>query len=220
MARRTTALQFCLCTSTLLALRALGTDVPSVTFGSVLKLQHIPSGYRLHSHSLPYGQGSGQQSVTGMHHAGDSNSYWVVKNAHGTDAPASSSPVRCGDRIRFQHLNTNKNLHSHLHHAPMNHDYEVSAYAVDGESVWKQGDSGDNWLLQCDRTKEGEPWPRGQKFRLKHADTGAYLSASERLKYGDPIAGQLHVSARRWSNADCYWQAAEGFFLAEKEAEK
>jgi len=60
-------------------------DLSVVTCGSVIKLSHIPSGscvpatpvlllcqhrrclsgYRLHSHEVKYGSGSGQQSVTG-----------------------------------------------------------------------------------------------------------------------------------------------------------
>ena len=61
-------------------------DLSVVTCGSVIKLSHIPSGlqsatghslkmhqncscppgYRLHSHEVKYGSGSGQQSVTGF----------------------------------------------------------------------------------------------------------------------------------------------------------
>ena len=37
-----------------------------VTCGSTIKLTHRPSGYRLHSHEIPYGSGSRQQSVTGF----------------------------------------------------------------------------------------------------------------------------------------------------------
>lgn len=220
MARRHVVFALCAFVCTLHSLPAAATDVPSVTFGSVLKLEHIATGHRLHSHSLPYGQGSGQQSVTGMYHAGDANSYWVVKGPHGGGAPATSEPVACGARVRLQHLSTQRNLHSHLHRAPMNGDFEVSAYAQADEGVWREGDSGDNWRVMCERARDGAPWPRGGKLRLKHEDTGAFLSASGRLKYGDPIANQLHVSARKWSNADCYWRAAEGFFLAEKEEKK
>ncbi len=154
-----------------------------------------------------------------MYTAGDANSLWIVKEAHGTDGagPPSGKPVLCGSKVRFQHLHTRRNLHSHMHHAPMNNDYEVSAYAVESDQVWREGDSGDDWLLQCDKVSDGLAWPRDAKIRLKHVDTGAYLSASERLKYGDPIANQLHVSARTWSNKDCYWKAAEGFFFAPKD---
>lgn len=37
-----------------------------VTCGSMIKLRHVPTGFRLHSHQVAYGSGSGQQSVTGV----------------------------------------------------------------------------------------------------------------------------------------------------------
>ena len=48
-----------------------------VTYGSVIKLMHEKTKHRLHSHDVPYGSGSGQQSVTGFPEGDDSNSYWV-----------------------------------------------------------------------------------------------------------------------------------------------
>jgi dolichyl-phosphate-mannose--protein O-mannosyl transferase len=38
---------------------------------------HERTKYRLHSHDVPYGSGSGQQSVTGFGGVQDANSYWV-----------------------------------------------------------------------------------------------------------------------------------------------
>lgn len=37
----------------------------TLTYGSVVKLQHVDSKYFLHSHQINWGSGSGQQSVTG-----------------------------------------------------------------------------------------------------------------------------------------------------------
>ncbi|MED6142675.1 Stromal cell-derived factor 2-like protein, partial [Stylosanthes scabra] len=48
-----------------------------ITYGSVIKLMHEKTKFRLHSHDVPYGSGSGQQSVTGFPNVDDSNSYWV-----------------------------------------------------------------------------------------------------------------------------------------------
>lgn len=38
---------------------------------------HERTKFRLHSHDVPYGSGSGQQSVTGFPEVDDANSYWV-----------------------------------------------------------------------------------------------------------------------------------------------
>lgn len=75
-----------------------------VTCGTVLKLIHVDTSIRLHSHDVKYGSGSGQQvhpmqscyvtkslgivytqSVTGVTNADDVNSYWVVKGKHGAE---------------------------------------------------------------------------------------------------------------------------------------
>ncbi|ONK60439.1 uncharacterized protein A4U43_C08F18470, partial [Asparagus officinalis] len=47
-----------------------------VTYGSLIKLMHEKTKFRLHSHDVPYGSGSGQQSVTGFPDVDDANSYW------------------------------------------------------------------------------------------------------------------------------------------------
>lgn len=49
-----------------------------ITYGSAIKLMHEKTKFRLHSHDVPYGSGSGQQSVTGFPNVDDSNSYWVL----------------------------------------------------------------------------------------------------------------------------------------------
>ena len=58
-------------------------DLSLVTCGSVIKLRNADLGFRLHSHDVKYGGGSGQQSVTGVPNGDDPNSYWIVKEPHG-----------------------------------------------------------------------------------------------------------------------------------------
>lgn len=53
-------------------------DFLRVTCNSAVKLTHVPSGFKLHSHQVTYGSGSGQQSVTGFQGSDDPNSYWSV----------------------------------------------------------------------------------------------------------------------------------------------
>nr|XP_011460865.1 PREDICTED: stromal cell-derived factor 2-like protein isoform X2 [Fragaria vesca subsp. vesca] len=47
-----------------------------ITYDSVLKLMHERTKFRLHSHDMSYGSGSGQQSVTAFPNVDDANSYW------------------------------------------------------------------------------------------------------------------------------------------------
>ena len=46
-------------------------EFEKVTCGSAIKLVHAASGFRLHSHGINYGSGSGQQSTTGFPDADD-----------------------------------------------------------------------------------------------------------------------------------------------------
>lgn len=57
-----------------------------VTYGSIIKLVHQDTGFRLHSHEVNYGSGSHQQSVTGYPRGDDINSFWIIKEAH--DSPS------------------------------------------------------------------------------------------------------------------------------------
>jgi len=43
------------------------------------------------------------------------------------------TPVKCGDKIRLQHLATKRNLHSHLFQSPITHNQEVSAFGEGGD---------------------------------------------------------------------------------------
>ncbi|CAL5374563.1 unnamed protein product [Camellia sinensis] len=49
-----------------------------ITYGTVLKLMHEKTKVQLHSHEVPYGSGSRQQSIIGFFVVDDSNSYWVL----------------------------------------------------------------------------------------------------------------------------------------------
>lgn len=188
--------------------------VELVTYGSTVKLEHVASGTRLHSHDVAYGTGSGQQSVTGFPHARDANSYWIVKSAHEDVPKLAGEPVICGDLVRLQHLNTGKNLHSHEHKAPMNRDREVSAYAIRMDGRWAYGDIADNWVLDCVSRSKGQEWKRFEHVRFKHEERGTYLAANSGLKFGDPIPKQLQVSASSRKNANTMWKTNEGFYFA------
>ncbi|KEH35903.1 stromal cell-derived factor-like protein [Medicago truncatula] len=95
-----------------------------ITYGSVIKLMHEKTKFRLHSHDVPYGSGSGQQSVTGFPSVDDANSYWIVRPEPGTSAKQGDT-IKSGTIIRLQHMRTRKWLHSHLHASPISGNLEV-----------------------------------------------------------------------------------------------
>ncbi|KAF9161552.1 Stromal cell-derived factor 2-like protein 1 [Actinomortierella ambigua] len=171
---------------------------------------------RLHSHTVTYGSGSGQQSVTAFPEADDPNSLWTVMGANGHTCERGD-PVPCGSAIRLRHVNTRKLLHSHgQHKSPMTGGYEVSAY----EGM----DQGDNWVVQCpsgSASKSKGFWLRETPIQLAHQDTDlALLTASKRNVYGSPIPGQLevagHPASRLGSSPDQRWIAQEGIYIAER----
>ena len=87
-------------------------------------MAHEPTGFRLHSHEVRYGSGSGQQSVTSVSSGADPNSYFLIKAEFG-GFKKRGTPVECGDIIRLSHSPTKMFLHSHLHKAPLSGNQEV-----------------------------------------------------------------------------------------------
>ncbi|KAF9573112.1 Stromal cell-derived factor 2-like protein 1 [Mortierella alpina] len=184
-------------------------EFQKVTCGSSVKLTHEQTQFKLHSHQIPYGTGSGQQSVTAVPSKDDTNSLWLVMAQFGHTCDRGE-PVPCGSTVRLKHVNTKKFLHSHHHHSPMSGGLEVSAY--EGQ------DDGDNWLVECLNHKD-EFWNREAPVQLRHQNTGTYLSSSPQHVYGNPIPGQQEVASHHQSNhrGEQIWRAQEGVYFAEKE---
>ncbi|GER48498.1 stromal cell-derived factor 2-like protein, partial [Striga asiatica] len=174
-----------------------------ITYGSVIKLMHEKTKFRLHSHDVPYGSGSGQQSVTGFPNVDDSNSYWIVKPT--ANSAKQGDAIKSGELIRLLHMRTRKWLHSHLHASPISSNLEVSCFGSDGES-----DTGDYWRLEIEGS--GKTWRQDQRIRLRHVDTGGYLHSHDK-KYTRIAGGQQEVCGVGDKRADNVWLAAEGVYL-------
>ncbi|TVU42360.1 hypothetical protein EJB05_08762, partial [Eragrostis curvula] len=101
-------------------------SVVEITYGSAIKLMHERTKFRLHSHDVPYGSGSGQQSVTGFPNVDDANSYWIVRPQLDS-SEKQGDPITHGTIVRLQHMRTRKWLHSHLHASPITGNLEVSS---------------------------------------------------------------------------------------------
>ena len=54
-------------------------------------------------------------------------SLWLVKGAHAKPC-TQGTPLKDGDVIRLEHVNTQKYLHSHYHQSPLSGQQEVSSY--------------------------------------------------------------------------------------------
>ncbi|KAA8498581.1 Stromal cell-derived factor 2-like protein [Porphyridium purpureum] len=181
-------------------------EVRYVSYGSVIKLEHIPTGTRLFSQDMAYGSGSSQQFTSCNPQIDDENGFWVVKSAHQEPPQAQGTPVPCGATIRLQHLTTRRNLHSHNHASPYK-NYEVSCYGDDGN-----GDLGDNWIVEC-RTDDQAFWERFATVSFTHKQTGRSLQALAKNKYSDPIANHIEVSCTSKKSANTQWKTNEGIYF-------
>ncbi|GIL75263.1 hypothetical protein Vretifemale_5068 [Volvox reticuliferus] len=175
-----------------------------VTCGSTIKLQHVGTKARLHSHQVAYSRGSQQQSVTGFPDGDDGNSLWLIQGL--VDEPCTpGEPIKKGTRTRLLHVATRKWLHSHLYNSPLSNSQEVSAFGSDTQS-----DGGDVWIIEWDG--KGKVWKQNTKVRFKHVDTGAYLFSHD-AKYGNPISGQFEVAGVAHKSKNTEWVAAEGVYM-------
>ncbi|CAM9236102.1 unnamed protein product, partial [Ectocarpus fasciculatus] len=184
-----------------------------VTCGSVIKLKHKDTGHHLHSHAVAWGSGSSQQSVTAHGASNDQQSFWLVKEAHNAEACPLSTAIKCGDKIRLQHVATGKNLHSHLFRAPLSGNQEVSGF---GDNGW--GDTGDNWEVVC--SSKADYWNRGEVIQFKHGDTGKWLSTGTAYAFnqqncggGCPIMGQTEVSSSSKKDSKTLWFTGQGIYF-------
>lgn len=131
---------------------------PSLVYGTAIKLQHVKTGARLHSHALKYPAGSKQQQVTCFSGA-DDNDWWRVKAEHG--AAQLFGAVPDGAIIRLEHVKTNCNLHSHDVRAHVTQQTEVSCCGKNGN-----GDTNCNWRVIYGQDASGA-------LRLQHVNMGA-----------------------------------------------
>lgn len=149
-------------------------DLGPVTCGSAVKLINKETGFLLHSHTVAWGSGSGQQSVTTTGVVSDANSLWIVKEKFKENACQAGEPIKCGDTIRLEHMSTGRNLHSHLFKSALSGNQEVSGFGEEGF-----GDTGDNWKLICETN--GKYWERGNPVVFQHIDTGKYLYTAKNV---------------------------------------
>lgn len=173
--------------------RLIGNNLHNATmpeylaYGSVITVKNlrIAGGY-LHSHwhLYPEGVGAQQQQVTAYLHK-DYNNLWLVKRPpddddddDALDPTGSPMLVRHGDIIRLVHKETTRNLHSHLHEAPLTKKHlQVTGYGINGT-----GDANDLWQVEVCGGKKGDPVKvLRSKVRFLHRSTGCVLYSSGKM---------------------------------------
>ena len=162
-----------------------GTDVGKnspleIALGSRVTIKNMGyGGGLLHSHVQTYPDGSGQQQVTCYHHKDNNNEWYFYSNRNEAEYDPEEEPRFVGDgsTVRFLHVQTGRNLHSHDIAAPISKkDKEVSGYG--NVTV---GDAKDHWKIEVVRDVASRDRSKVRTlttaFRLKHPVLGCYLRA-------------------------------------------
>lgn len=156
--------------------------VANVGLGSIVTLRHLNTqGGYLHSHNNFYPTGSKQQQITLYPHL-DSNNNWLIEPYNDT-LPNEFVPLVDGTKIRLNHVNSGRRLHSHDEKPPVSErdwQKEASCYGYEGFT----GDANDDFIVEIVKHETPSHSQENVKalttiFRLRHAMTGHYLFSSE-----------------------------------------
>lgn len=216
---------FCAITTIFAALGSASADDDEkyVTFGSAIKLAHVESGgkFFLQSDERQLQSGSGQQLITASQNDRSPKGLWQVREGNNEKFNEAGTPVKCGQIIRFMHLETGSNLHTHGIKSPLSSQHEVTGFGQGGE-----GDAGDDWKVVCaDGGYFGggasEYWPRGEAVQFRSVATSRFLGASSTVKFteqncgrGCPILNHLEVFGRNTNDSYSHWKVELGVHLS------
>ncbi|EDV21774.1 uncharacterized protein TRIADDRAFT_30184 [Trichoplax adhaerens] len=126
-----------------------------VAYGSVVTIRNYRSGGALlHSHPHLYPPTVAkmqQQQVTTYSHKDENNLFMIKKHNASYSDQQSLEYVKNGDIIRLEHVQTKRNLHSHLERAPVTkRHYQVTCYGNNGT-----GDDNDYWVIHATNAEIG-----------------------------------------------------------------
>jgi hypothetical protein len=177
-----------------------------VRYGATIKLRHGATAGSLRSYPFVFGRlaASGQATVTCF--AGtDENDQWRVRGPHGQPPDFSRHLVEDGAVVRFEHVASGKNLHSHLDYlSPVTGQQEVTCFGKAGI-----GDDGDDWRVEVDG---GGPWVADKRVRLIHVSTGHALHSHAGFEHPQWTMGQQEVTCFSQRDDNDFWLASD--FLA------
>jgi dolichyl-phosphate-mannose--protein O-mannosyl transferase len=141
---------------------------------------------------------------------------WLVKEGSNDQACELGRAIPCNSVVRLEHVDTKKNLHSHLFKAAISGNQEVSGFGNEEGN----GDTGDNWVVGCDAGQT--VWSRGKTVTFQHADTRRFLTSSSSAMFNQqncggncPIMSQTEVSAGNKKDSKAKWATGQGVYYPE-----
>jgi hypothetical protein len=142
-----------------------------IRYGDHIRLRHEQTGAYLRSWDKIYEQpNNSRQQIVVCTAKPEPNTLWLVKGPYGQpENYKRGENVRSNDRIRLEHVQTGKNLHTHLDRlGPVTHgQHEVSCYKLKAG-----GDNKDDWTLIFG---SGDKLVTAKQFRLRNAGTNEFL---------------------------------------------
>jgi dolichyl-phosphate-mannose--protein O-mannosyl transferase len=133
----------------------------------------------------------------------DKMTVWRVKGPYGTDSESLSGKiVKSGAKIRLEHIETHRNLHTHSHRpAPLSRDQqEVTCYRI-GED----GDENDDWIVVASSSE----WVTGESFRLRSATTKYLLHSHLGRVSWELTCGEYEATTANVNDANDEWKCEE-----------
>lgn len=119
--------------------------------------------------------------------------------------------------VILEHAQTQRNLRVDTARAMLSGNAEVSCLNRDG------GDSGDNFVVECEKQEKGSIVTGATTFYLRHEKLNSYLYTSKYNNFHEgncgsrcPIIGQLEVSGVSSRNANGRWKVDGGVFVEER----
>jgi dolichyl-phosphate-mannose--protein O-mannosyl transferase len=169
---------------------------------------------------MTWGSGSHGQIMTSITSSNDYEILFQIKEGNNSTIRETGVPVKCDDIIRLEHVNTARNLHTHLFQSFLTDSQEVTAFGQQGN-----GDDNDNWRLECYNWSK-ENIRGATQFFLKHVVTEKYLYVNIKKSLfneyncrGCPIVGHREVSATDKKDKQSLWKVSGGVLFRSNENE-
>lgn len=156
---------------------------------TIVRLKHKGSGKYLYSDNFRYNfNNTTKQQAVAIASDLDERCNWIIKGSHKSPGnPDPASNISDSNVVRFEHVATTKNLHSHLGpYSPLAGHLEVTCFGTLGE-----GDDNDDWLLELN------PLPSSGNIEvtLRHMNGASYLNSTRALLGAAPKPNSELVTA-------------------------
>jgi len=153
--------------------------------------------------------------MTGVKETDSNESLFIIKEGLGESQCETGAPIKCDSVVRFEHIGTGKNLHSHNFPSFITESQEVCGYGDNGI-----GDMNDNFQIQC--YNANDTFLKGKtNFLLKHLLTNQYLYINIKKSLfneyncrGCPIINQREVSCTNIKDKQSLWKIIGGIIFS------